>query len=98
MVPLSLVYILNSHLVPSSILKPGGLWINLGPLLYHYSDSETENSIDPSYEDLVEIIRGVGFEILTNETNVQTKYTQNLRSMYQSIYSSVFLVCRKNAL
>lgn len=73
------------------------MWINLGPLLYHYSDSETENSIEPSYEDLVEIIKAVGFEIMINETNVQTKYTQNKRSMYQSAYSSIFLVCRKNA-
>lgn len=22
----------------SKILKPGGLWVNLGPLLYHYSE------------------------------------------------------------
>lgn len=81
-----------------SILKPGGIWINLGPLLYHYSDSETESSIEPSCEELVEIIQAVGFEIMTNEPNVQTKYTQNRRSMYQSTYSSIFLVCRKNAL
>lgn len=80
-----------------SILKPGGIWINLGPLLYHYHDCESENSIEPSYEDLVEIIKTVGFEIMTNDTNVQTKYTQNRRSMYQSTYSSIFLVCRKNA-
>lgn len=83
---------------PFSILKPGGLWINLGPLLYHYSDSATENSIEPSCEELVEIIQAVGFEIMTNETNVQTQYTQNKRSMYQSTYSSIFLVCRKNCL
>lgn len=82
-------------LLPFSILKPGGVWVNLGPLLYHYSGSETENSIEPSYEDLIEIVKASGFEILKNETDVQTKYTQNQRSMYQSIYSSIFLVCRK---
>lgn len=92
--------LLDSTKLPStySILKPGGIWINLGPLLYHYSDSETESSIEPSCEELVEIIQAVGFEIMTNEPNVQTKYTQNRRSMYQSTYSSIFLVCRKNAL
>lgn len=76
-------------------MKPGGVWINLGPLLYHYADSETENSVEPSFEDLLVIIKTVGFEILTNETDVQTKYTQNKRSMYQSSYSSIFMVCRK---
>lgn len=80
-----------------SILKPGGLWINLGPLLYHFSDHETENSIEPSYEELVDIIKSVGFEILTNETNVKTKYTQNKLSMYHCTYNSIFLVCRKGS-
>lgn len=78
-----------------SILKPGGLWINLGPLLYHFSDSQTEYSIEPTYEDLVEIIKAVGFEIVTNQTNLPTKYTQNERSMYQSTYNSIFMVCKK---
>lgn len=47
-----------------SILKPGGIWINLGPLLYHYSDVEDEGSIEPTYEDLIIIIKALGFEIL----------------------------------
>ena len=32
------------------ILKPGGHWINLGPLLYHYSDIPGELSIEPPYD------------------------------------------------
>lgn len=50
------------------ILKPGGIWVNLGPLLYHYSDVRFEGSIEPTYEDLVLIIRAVGFEILVRNT------------------------------
>lgn len=49
-----------------SILKPGGIWINLGPLLYHFSDVPNENSIEPTYEDLIVIIRSVGFVILVS--------------------------------
>jgi carnosine N-methyltransferase len=26
----------------AAILKPGGLWVNLGPLLYHYSEQAEE--------------------------------------------------------
>ena len=40
---------------------PGGVWINLGPLLYHYSDIPGENSIEPTYEMVKEIIQDVGF-------------------------------------
>lgn len=49
-----------------NILRPGGIWVNLGPLLYHYSDLQFEGSIEPTYEDLVEVIRMMGFEILVS--------------------------------
>lgn len=48
------------------ILRPGGIWVNLGPLLYHYSDVSGEGSIEPTYEDLLLIIRGCGFQILVS--------------------------------
>jgi hypothetical protein len=41
----------------------GGVWINLGPLLYHYSDIPGENSIEPTYEMVREIVQGIGFVI-----------------------------------
>ncbi|KAJ6636013.1 Carnosine N-methyltransferase [Pseudolycoriella hygida] len=78
-----------------NILKPGGIWINLGPLLYHYSDMHNEGSVEPTYEDLIIIIKSLGFEIIKNQTGVKTKYAQNPRSMQQSEYLSVFFVCRK---
>ncbi|KAA0189969.1 hypothetical protein HAZT_HAZT011760 [Hyalella azteca] len=46
-----------------NILKPGGQWINLGPLLYHYADQEGEESLEPSYDHLIAIIKKVGFVI-----------------------------------
>ncbi|XP_048002400.1 carnosine N-methyltransferase-like [Leguminivora glycinivorella] len=78
-----------------SILEPGGYWINLGPLLYHYSDMPSENSIEPPYDILLEIIRDIGFDILKEQTGVKTKYAQNPNSMMQHEYDSVFFVCRK---
>ncbi|XP_028028641.1 carnosine N-methyltransferase [Bombyx mandarina] len=77
------------------ILVPGGIWINLGPLLYHYSDMPTENSVEPPYDILIEIIRDVGFDVLEERTGVKTKYAQNPNSMLQHEYESVFFVCRK---
>ncbi|XP_047513838.1 carnosine N-methyltransferase [Pieris napi] len=77
------------------ILKPGGIWINLGPLLYHYSDMPNEISIEPPYDILKDIISDVGFEILKEKTGVKTKYAQNPNSMLQNEYNSVYFVCRK---
>ncbi|KAM8720974.1 hypothetical protein ACLKA7_006935 [Drosophila subpalustris] len=77
------------------ILVPGGIWVNLGPLLYHYSDVSGQNSIEPTYEDLIIIMESVGFDILTSRTGIRTKYAQNPQSMKQSEYQSLFWLCRK---
>lgn len=45
------------------ILKPGGVWINLGPLLYHFSDLPNEDSIEPSYDAIRDVILGFGFRL-----------------------------------
>ncbi|XP_068158786.1 carnosine N-methyltransferase isoform X1 [Drosophila tropicalis] len=77
------------------ILVPGGIWVNLGPLLYHYSDVNGQNSIEPTYEDLLIIMESVGFVIESTRTGIHTKYAQNPSSMKQSEYQSLFWVCRK---
>jgi hypothetical protein len=40
------------------ILKPGGVWINLGPLLYHWAssaDAADEDRGDARYDQSVEV-------------------------------------------
>ncbi|CAH1789883.1 unnamed protein product, partial [Owenia fusiformis] len=77
------------------ILKPGGVWINLGPLLYHFADLTNEESIELSYEDLKHVIEKIGFKYLKEDTNVASTYTQNPRSMLKYEYESVFFVVQK---
>ena len=43
------------------ILKSGGLWINLGPLLYHYENSPGEMSIELSLDQVKFAIKEIGF-------------------------------------
>lgn len=78
------------------VLRNGGIWINLGPLLYHFSDIASEPSIEPCYEDLREIIQKVGFKIVKEDLNVKTKYSQDEKCMQQIEYNSVFFVCKKD--
>ena len=35
-----------------NILKEDGVWINIGPLLYHYADMSDEVSIELSWEEI----------------------------------------------
>lgn len=42
----------------SRVLKPGGLWLNVGPLLYH------DASVEFSMEDVVKVAEAYGFEFI----------------------------------
>ena len=48
------------------LLKPGGFWINFGPLLYHFSDTPSEKSIELSYEQIKRVMLKIGFKIVVN--------------------------------
>ena len=72
-----------------NILKVGGLWINFGPLLYHYTENENEVSIELSWEEVKHIITGFGFEFKKIE-NVKATYSSNKESMTQRIYNCIF--------
>lgn len=76
-------------------LKNGGYWINVGPLLYHFSDISGESSIEPSYDCIKGIIKDFGFEIQEEEKDVLTTYDQNPASMLQYTYNSVYFCCKK---
>jgi carnosine N-methyltransferase len=53
------------------ILRPGGLWINLGPLLYHWADrgpADTDvrydQSLELSYAEIRHVMLNMGFKFL----------------------------------
>lgn len=79
------------------ILKPGGLWINHGPLLYHFADMANEKSVEFSYEDVRKIILSFKFEFLKEERAVPSTYIHNNRSMMKYQYNCVFFVAQKIA-
>ncbi|KAL1221217.1 hypothetical protein V5N11_011019 [Cardamine amara subsp. amara] len=81
----------------SKILKDGGVWINFGPLLYHFADTYgygNEMSIELSLEDVKRVASHYGFEI-EKERTVETTYTTNPRSMMQNRYYAAFWTMRK---
>ena len=77
-----------------NITKVGGLWINFGPLLYHYTDNPNEVSIELPWEEIKKIIIGYGFEFKKIE-EVQTTYSSNKDSMMQRIYKCIFFTAIK---
>ena len=67
----------RTRILPQSLsalcMQEGGVWINLGPLLYHWADAHTylpgeEHSIELSLEDVERIAQRLGFELLQRRT------------------------------
>ena len=77
-----------------SIMKVGGLWINFGPLLYHYSEIEHECSIELSWDELKNVIEKVGFEIKKEEIK-EAVYSSDHDSMLKTVYRCIFFTAVK---
>ncbi|KIM41212.1 hypothetical protein M413DRAFT_27609 [Hebeloma cylindrosporum] len=77
------------------ILAPGGVWINLGPLLWHWENNNTSDpSVELDLEELKSLARTVGFEI-SNERTIDTTYTNNAQSMLGYVYHASFFTATK---
>ncbi|KAL1921350.1 uncharacterized protein VTP21DRAFT_11066 [Calcarisporiella thermophila] len=76
------------------ILKPGGIWINIGPLLYHFENMHGEISIELSLQEVMEVVHTVGFKV-EKEKRVPTTYTANRLSMLQYVYECAYFVALK---
>lgn len=62
--PLSFGLLLLMQVI-HSVLKPGGYWIHLGPLLWHWADSGWEElSIEVSLAEVLRAAHLLGFDVL----------------------------------
>ncbi|VAH09198.1 unnamed protein product [Triticum turgidum subsp. durum] len=83
----------------SKILKDGGVWVNMGPLLYHFADAygpDDDMSIELSLEDVKRVAYHYGF-VMEVEKMIDTTYTANMVSMMQNRYRAAFWTMRKDA-
>jgi carnosine N-methyltransferase len=78
----------------SHCLKPGGVWINLGPLLWHHEGSK-EISINLNYGELKDVLLGMGGWSFEEEKTCQSTYSTSELNMMKHVYDSVFYVARK---
>ncbi|KAH9077810.1 N2227-domain-containing protein [Lactarius deliciosus] len=87
--------IVNYLRIIHQILAPGGVWINLGPLLWHFEENATNDpSIELDLEEVKALAAQIGFEI-TNERRVDTTYVNNKDSMLGYVYHAAFWTATK---
>ena len=63
------------------LLVPGGAWVNLGPLLWHFSDDPHAISVDLTWAEVRSLIVEAGF-VIEHESWHRCPYVRNVRSMY----------------
>ncbi|KAI0033301.1 N2227-domain-containing protein [Vararia minispora EC-137] len=87
--------IVNYLRVIHKILVPGGVWINIGPLLWHFeNNTSNETSIELDLEEVKELARKIGFEI-KDERTIDTTYVNNKEGMLGYIYHAAFWTATK---
>ncbi|PPQ96317.1 hypothetical protein CVT26_005680 [Gymnopilus dilepis] len=87
--------IVNYLRILHRILRPGGVWINLGPLLWHWENNTTNDiSIELDMEEVKTLAKEIGFEI-SNERTIDTTYTNNAQSMLGYVYNASFWTATK---
>lgn len=80
-------------------LKDGGVWINLGPLLWHWADhtylGPNELSLEVPWEDVERVIEEeYGFQRERQEM-AKCNYTNNMKSMMQTVFFCNLSVYKK---
>nr|XP_019007992.1 uncharacterized protein I206_07160 [Kwoniella pini CBS 10737]OCF46773.1 hypothetical protein I206_07160 [Kwoniella pini CBS 10737] len=91
--------VLNYLKIIHTILADDGVWINVGPLLWHFENSPKksptgEGSIELSLDEVKELARKVGFDI-KEEKMISSTYTGIPDGMLKHEYNAAFWVATK---
>lgn len=90
-------------------LKNGGLWVNFGPLLWHFEDdgdmgyitrdgvkiATAYKGLELSRDDLLALVKEIGFDVLKHESGIKTGYCADPRLLGGFEYQNEFWVATK---
>ena len=89
-------------------LKPNGIWVNVGPLLWHFEDGKSHNEQQPegiaepgnvelTEEEVLCLVERMGFtvEMRPSQDGPECGYIQDPRSMLQNKYRPSVWTARK---
>lgn len=88
------------------LLAPGGVWINIGPLMYHWADEYSElgasnlderyhQSLELSWDEIKHAMQVKGFILEKEESDIECHYSLNEKSMKRTQYRCLFFSARK---
>jgi len=76
------------------IIRPGGLWANIGPLLYHYAEQPDSISIELSWEEVRPAIEKY-FDFKEEDVR-EAYYTTNISGMFHTRYRCKYFAAIRN--
>ncbi|KNC48708.1 uncharacterized protein AMSG_11602 [Thecamonas trahens ATCC 50062] len=79
----------------SHMLAPGAIWVNIGPLLYHFADMPNYMSVELAWDEVELLITEAGFALERVEHVPSTYAGSALPSLMRVEYNSIFFVARK---
>ncbi|BFZ62105.1 hypothetical protein YB2330_003184 [Saitoella coloradoensis] len=77
-----------------NLLLPGGKWVNLGPLLWHFENKE-EGGIELTADEVRGLVERSGFKVEVREERVRTRYVGDEEGMLGYVYEAEFWVATK---
>ncbi|KAI3624731.1 hypothetical protein CBS14141_003159 [Malassezia furfur] len=83
--------------VINALLPVGGLWINVGPLLWHFEHDAHTPSLELTLDEILALLPQLGFVVEELHMLPAQSYTGSAHSMLAHQYCPVFWVCRKVA-
>eukprot|EP01050_Picozoa_sp_SAG11_P012044 SAG11_NODE_1314_length_5223_cov_2.877244_5_plen_97_part_00 len=85
---------------PLLLFGSGGVWVNCGPLLYHWAegdgDPRYDESVELSYEAVRHVAESFGFEFV-HEGRRECRYASDPRSLMGTAYNCVLFSAVKSA-
>lgn len=78
------------------LLRPGGYWINHGPLQYHFEGSQSEKSIELTWEELRLAAERIGFRFLKDETGEWNGYASEGGALSTTKYLPIHSIAIKD--
>jgi carnosine N-methyltransferase len=88
------------------MLRPGGIFISFGPLLWHFQpehggardandDERFFRSVEFAYEDVTRAMQSMGFELKLEQIVPDCRYACNVKSMMRTSFDCAFFVAEK---
>lgn len=79
----------------AAAVKAGGVWVNFGPLLFHYAEQNDEVSLELSWSEIRVLISDY-FDFKEERDGLESVYASNAEGVSETVFNCVFFAAVRN--